>query len=1707
MIGLDELRAHITAGVSAEQLLALLRKNETSIPEPIWRRCAILRYFDEVLYNRHIALGVNSAPAFAQLISRPEVEPQPGGSTHRYVLRSEPRAGYIRAWLEFPDELAEFASGLVAYYTQTGDALNAFTHRLLCEPEAALDEFGDRYAAADRIFDLATCDTLLQILRNRAPLLTQQLRAALADREVYLRSRTLFAEDYYRTSVFQPRTEALSDFEWVLSSRRSWLFQIYGAGGVGKSLFLQWLIARYCVEECDGRRVPVARIDFDQIDLISLGPYPWLVLLPIAQQLTQQLVTNPFRELLVENEPIIQLLESVSADQGGIVDSSRSQLAEALATGDRAETVPRQFAAALGNSRIVVVLDTAEEALLHQAITFASILEMFARMRRGDGSVRGCRALNLIISGRYDLRESGRLPEFMSARLSESRSAQLHAFTEPEARHYLSELRQVRDPKIVTAIYDRTGGDPFGTALFADLWHTDQSELTADKIRDYPNFEYAYLIDRIIARIPKHHATVQWLLRYAVIPRRLTKAFFSEVLLQFMPPEGGEATARDDPNRFPAAARQFEAKKPWNPLTAFDVNSLWQDLSLYSSQYSWVLIRDDVVRLQPEVIHPMRLLLRNNPVDPILYDDLHVAAEKYFARLAEIAETEDKPWAEWASEAIYHRFQRVGATAHKFWRRNLDRVQAADARERIAATVLDRDFLIDREPRAHPKTKTIVGYRTLVEASFELANIALLRRLRMKPGHPDAERLEREMGQRWSDSLLYEDRSAKRIITLSQRSLIRLAQRTLGARPASEQSNGSNIRTPTGRAVRVLRTVKDPLFRLTTKMLLAHAYALQKPDLADRYFREAYDLAARTSSVNLPTYYINLARGRSLLAAGNIAGSLEVLERAYREALEQQRKPSEAAEALRLLVEAAVIAGRFAQGSSYTKESRPDDDDVSFQAAISASMVDLLRGRALTARDRLSTLNPRDDGSVTGIYRRALRAEIAADVDATLMEFVAAERGYHEARSLYVSAGRINAPRNCVLKLARLDQGLGNSVGAVRRLAELEMLAAFTDQELAIEQRLLTLQCLALVSPSDGKGVWAQLRDVAAEDRSPRVSAQVLVTGLALGFADLEKDSLLLLKRLRAIEPAGARYPVLSAFRLFEGSSGSGALGAEDLLTAARRPDAAGEDFALHALPLADALRYFGGRNEAIDLLREALGKTEEPLLRRDIRQALVRSGSFVPGPEEVAVFQSWFANYPALCGAQLLEEAEILDRCADYDGAGMLLEQAREKVQSLRFSSQLNVRVGELRGRLARASGDMPQAVARFRQAISIARDMGAGARIIVRLTQTVSSFAANAAATRVSASDDFAIAADLVEISERDDEIEIRTVPLRGSGSQVKLQSPKFLLEPGGSPHGIARTIQGLALLPHGTDLPVALRIAPGLVSGLPWELAFLQGRQRRFAFRTRATGPGTAETVRWVQLCLAKAGREVVIDGIFGPQTAQALEVFARGMGAEGAIATLRPRLREINMQSDDYSTPIVIVQRDFEEERVAVRGHGAFGIELEYRYRHYGFRSVRAPTSDPVKFGEILDDIRPAVIHIVSGFLFDGGDVFLDLSRSGFKKGALLSAARINSLLRRWPANRLHPLIVLEAFSPPNPLEIFRQLLLRNMFAAQLLADGRVRGVLAFGFGKKRALETLAMGLAKRCSLRELYGEVLRDETWFGQCPASLFTTDPDLPAWI
>ena len=57
---------------------------------------------------------------------------------------------------------------------------------------------------------------------------------------------------------------------------------------MGKTIFLRWLIARYCIPA--PHNIPVARLDFDFLpSLATIEKHPWLLLQPLAVQLNEQL--------------------------------------------------------------------------------------------------------------------------------------------------------------------------------------------------------------------------------------------------------------------------------------------------------------------------------------------------------------------------------------------------------------------------------------------------------------------------------------------------------------------------------------------------------------------------------------------------------------------------------------------------------------------------------------------------------------------------------------------------------------------------------------------------------------------------------------------------------------------------------------------------------------------------------------------------------------------------------------------------------------------------------------------------------------------------------------------------------------------------------------------------------------------------------------------------------------------------------------------------------------------------------------------------------------------------------------------------------------------------------------------------------------------------------------------------------------------------
>src|SRR5262249_20678125 len=131
---------------------------------------------------------------------------------------------------------------------------------------------------------------------------------------------------------------------------------------------------------------------------------------------------------------------------------------------------------------------------------------------------------------------------------------------------------------------------------------------------------------------------------------------------------------------------------PWKYVAHGEVQrqSLWDALRKYAGPRSWVSFNGDIPRLQPEIIQPMRWLLRKSSI----FRELHSSAVQYFQTLARQRPTE---WARWTSEALYHCFQRDGVKAASFWTKILKHKNACDheARRYICELLVSGDFVDD----------------------------------------------------------------------------------------------------------------------------------------------------------------------------------------------------------------------------------------------------------------------------------------------------------------------------------------------------------------------------------------------------------------------------------------------------------------------------------------------------------------------------------------------------------------------------------------------------------------------------------------------------------------------------------------------------------------------------------------------------------------------------------------------------------------------------------------------------------------------------------------------------------------------------------------------------------------------------------------------------------------------------------------------------
>src|SRR5215207_3149151 len=315
-------------------------------------------------------------------------------------------------------------------------------HLALADPDRAAKRLDERYRAADAEFDVPACYRVLQTIGGQRALLVRhrdqrgqpdERRQAITRLvemhdalQQYYEARCAFAGDLAKSAHALER-EFMKD-EWdriqainttssasVNTVDREWIIDLTAQGGMGKTIFLQWLASRKCVPN----RVPYARIDFDFTDPTVLPEAPWLVLVRLAQQLNTQITRRPFSGFIEKYDEYASIARDLAVEgraqhTGEILDVTGEQRLARQVTDDFADTLRDTVGGA-----VVIVLDTLEDVIRRRTTNLMSVIGCLSSVHDAYPNLR------LVLAGRFDLRDDTKLKGFGAAFGTVTRSVQI----------------------------------------------------------------------------------------------------------------------------------------------------------------------------------------------------------------------------------------------------------------------------------------------------------------------------------------------------------------------------------------------------------------------------------------------------------------------------------------------------------------------------------------------------------------------------------------------------------------------------------------------------------------------------------------------------------------------------------------------------------------------------------------------------------------------------------------------------------------------------------------------------------------------------------------------------------------------------------------------------------------------------------------------------------------------------------------------------------------------------------------------------------------------------------------------------------------------------------------------------------------------------------------------------------------------------------
>ena len=1203
-------------------LRALHERRQADPADEALRRLALPRTFTRDLYESVLCADLELP--FDGLISRPEIEPVPYRAGH-FWLRDSAQRTATDYWEQNAQKRARWAERIYEHTRLSNlDPLDQSIQQLRFDPQSARASIRSLYDKADQANDLPRCHLIVDTLGTmRSELAGTPMDA---DREEYLSrysARTLFLVEFHRSAVYFQRPEATQALEAVLADTVGrWILHLFAAGGMGKTMFLQWAISRRLVTSPE--RAFVARLDMDFLSVNALTQCPWLMAIEIGRQIDQQLAAPAFDKFLAS-------LTSF----GGLLYSPLSDRYQALASKDVRNLIQHarnqstnwsRFASIMASlppdRKIVILMDTIEEASLYYPNELRAIIGQFEALKQTIPQLR------LVLSGRYRLGHEHLVSAWDEALGAATYHCELRPFSDTVATDIARGRLPAKSDDLLQAVVRSAAGFPFKLAMLVELV-LDDPKIEAAQIEAYRDADVAYVIERVIKRIglndsrrdeeggdaANEHQGLRWVVRYGCIPRKLTLSFLKNVMKPHLDRAlTGEAmrSGDDDP--------RMDVWYP-DPDANRDPVSLWQDLTNYSSERGWITVDPhdpELAAFHPDIVGPLRRLLREQRV----FIPLHRGAAEHFRARAE---REPRRWAEWKAAELYH-WSEAGETAR--------------ARTALRETG-------QQEPAAR------LSFLEDVLRSGDFAGLAEEARAEAHLAMADAIVASADYDYRLTGSA----RESVKTNVLAARTLLHGE-----VSPFWELWLGADSATPTELVQRVrarqLDTDLTAADRQRASLLLASLHTENSARLEVLASGLSIAQATHSSPPAVPAWVFRRRLAQEHEKAGDLVAARHEAAAASEE-LEGSQNPARLALAARIVtIDLSVLRVQRAEQVAMR---------------LSAATVELAR---LRARMHLLMENPWGAQSFLKALQQPepedwlLLAEAAAQRLSDSEAFAAFDRAEQGFERLGSTSG-VNRVRISRIRYQTLETG----VEPRTVLADCPPSDEPADAEI--------LRAYAYV---ERPGHAANMLRSLERHESPAVRARCLIAGLVWGATrpgEVQEASRRLVDALQKIQPASARLALLSP-PLLDGSfpqlDPEVVSKLEELCFA--YPEGIGEAV-LYGLRRADWLRALGKHAAALELLQNI--RPVIPYVRRPNlwplmalrRRRLIEDRIQAVHPElrvEIDPLEVWeaFRSDPLLHSAVLVETAERALAAGDMTAARQCLAQARPVLETrTRFAEQ----------------------------------------------------------------------------------------------------------------------------------------------------------------------------------------------------------------------------------------------------------------------------------------------------------------------------------------------------------------------------------------------------------------------------------------------------